>query len=212
MSIHSDELVFIMAEVSIQEQLMQLRRNQILDAAVSVIAERGFERTTIKQIAKQAGVADGTIYNYFKNKAAIMTAIVARMTQQERRDLDFAQAAEMDFASFLGTYIPQRFQEMEAEMPALKVVMAETLNNAEFRDRLNAEIYQPLFMLAEQYVQQLIERESMPTDDAALLTRLIASPVFGLLMLRLMGDEYTAENWAACGQALSRLVLELVQP
>ncbi len=196
-----------MTESSIQEQLLQLRRDNILDAAVTVIAERGFERTTIKQIAKQAGVADGTLYNYFKNKAAIMTAIVERMTFAERRDIDFAQAAQIDFATFVRTYIPQRMVEMEQDLTTMKVVVAETLNNAELRDDVNERIYAPLFALGEQYARSLIEAGDLQFDDPATVIRLMASPFFGLLMLRLLGDEHIADNWTAYGDALAELLI-----
>ncbi len=45
---------------------------RILDAAVNVFAEKGFFKATVSQIAKKAGVADGTIYLYFKNKDDIL--------------------------------------------------------------------------------------------------------------------------------------------
>jgi len=41
---------------------------QIIDAAVITIAENGYHQCQVSKIAKQAGVADGTIYLYFKNK------------------------------------------------------------------------------------------------------------------------------------------------
>ncbi len=55
----------------IQAQLIAARRNQILDAAAKVFAEKGFHPTTIKDIAAEAGIAHGTIYNYFENKTAL---------------------------------------------------------------------------------------------------------------------------------------------
>ena len=45
----------------IQELVKKARRNQILDAATKVFAEKGFHPTTIKDIATEAGIADGTI-------------------------------------------------------------------------------------------------------------------------------------------------------
>jgi TetR/AcrR family transcriptional regulator, fatty acid metabolism regulator protein len=49
---------------------------RILDAAVAVFAEKGFHVARISDIAERAGVADGTVYLYFKNKEEIlMTAI-----------------------------------------------------------------------------------------------------------------------------------------
>ncbi|MGD6836209.1 TetR/AcrR family transcriptional regulator [Bacillus thuringiensis] len=49
--------------------------NQIIDAAVIVIAESGYHQAQVSKIAKQAGVADGTIYLYFKNKEDILISL-----------------------------------------------------------------------------------------------------------------------------------------
>ncbi|MDP4163323.1 MAG: TetR/AcrR family transcriptional regulator [Bacillota bacterium] len=48
---------------------------QIIDAAVLVIAENGYHQAQVSKIAKQAGVADGTIYLYFKNKEYILISL-----------------------------------------------------------------------------------------------------------------------------------------
>ncbi|WP_456071397.1 TetR/AcrR family transcriptional regulator [Gottfriedia endophytica] len=48
---------------------------QIIDAAVVVIAENGYHQSQVSKIAKQAGVADGTIYLYFKNKESILISL-----------------------------------------------------------------------------------------------------------------------------------------
>ena len=45
---------------------------RILGAAIEVFAKEGYFYSTISQIAKTAGVADGTIYLYFKNKEDIL--------------------------------------------------------------------------------------------------------------------------------------------
>ncbi len=65
---------------------MAMKRNankydQILKAAIKVFADRGFSQSTIAQIAQQAGVADGTIYLYFKNKDDILVQFYERMTE-----------------------------------------------------------------------------------------------------------------------------------
>ncbi len=49
---------------------------RILDAAIAVIARRGFFQSRIADIAERAGVADGTIYLYFKNKDQILMAAI----------------------------------------------------------------------------------------------------------------------------------------
>src|SRR5215469_2283012 len=47
---------------------------RILDAAIEVIAEKGFFHSRVSEIANRAGVADGTIYLYFKNKDELLMA------------------------------------------------------------------------------------------------------------------------------------------
>jgi TetR/AcrR family fatty acid metabolism transcriptional regulator len=66
--------------------------DQILSAAIKVFAERGFSQSTISQIAQEAGVADGTIYLYFKNKDDILVQFYERMT--EHVSTRFWQAVE----------------------------------------------------------------------------------------------------------------------
>ncbi len=56
--------------------------HQILDAAIKVFAEQGFHQATISQIAREAGVADGTIYLYFKNKEDIMVNFFGYKTKE----------------------------------------------------------------------------------------------------------------------------------
>ena len=55
---------------------------QILEAGVKVFAGQGYNGSTISAIARQAGVADGTIYLYFKNKEDILAQIVQKYTQR----------------------------------------------------------------------------------------------------------------------------------
>lgn len=51
------------------------RKNQILEAAIEVFAEKGFYETRISDIAQKAGVAYGLVYHYFKNKEEILRTI-----------------------------------------------------------------------------------------------------------------------------------------
>lgn len=47
-------------------------REAIISAAIKLFSEKGFEATTVEEIAKEAGVAKGTFFNYFKTKEAVV--------------------------------------------------------------------------------------------------------------------------------------------
>src|SRR3954453_21268055 len=74
--------------------LRQDKRARIMDAAVKVFAERGFHTATVAEIARSAGVADGTIYLYFKGKDDLllrlfdekMTALLAEAREELERE------------------------------------------------------------------------------------------------------------------------------
>lgn len=51
------------------------RRESILEAAARVFAHKGFEKATTREIAREAAVSEGTIYNYFSSKRELLTAL-----------------------------------------------------------------------------------------------------------------------------------------
>jgi TetR/AcrR family transcriptional regulator, fatty acid metabolism regulator protein len=57
------------------------KRERILSAAVACFARHGFYRTRVKDIAKDAGVADGTVYLYFRNKEALLESIFSSVME-----------------------------------------------------------------------------------------------------------------------------------
>jgi TetR/AcrR family fatty acid metabolism transcriptional regulator len=70
--------------------------HRILEAAVKVFARQGFRQSTVAQIAKEAGVADGTIYRYFKNKDDILVHFFSFKAKQvfERFREEVARGAD----------------------------------------------------------------------------------------------------------------------
>jgi AcrR family transcriptional regulator len=56
-----------------REQLRQERRQQILEAALAVFSQKGFNAANVSDVAAQAGVSQGTIYWYFESKDELLT-------------------------------------------------------------------------------------------------------------------------------------------
>src|SRR5213082_1401730 len=96
---------------SIKDSLQE----QLIDAAIKVFAEKGFHPTTIKDIAREAGIADGTIYIYFENKTALMLGILDRMNESDQRDEDFSQFTKGDFRSFMKAYLRHRLMVLKGD-------------------------------------------------------------------------------------------------
>lgn len=60
----------------------QEKRRKILDAAVEVFAERGYFGARVADLAKAAGIADGTVYLYFKSKDELLITLFEERTEE----------------------------------------------------------------------------------------------------------------------------------
>jgi TetR/AcrR family fatty acid metabolism transcriptional regulator len=58
------------------------RKGQILNSAIKIFGEKGFQNATIAEIAKDAGIGDATIYEYFKSKEDLLLAIPVEITKE----------------------------------------------------------------------------------------------------------------------------------
>lgn len=67
---------------SLQKNRIELRKQQILDAAVRIFSKKSFSSATISEIAEEAKLSYATIYEYFENKDAILFSIPARFQQE----------------------------------------------------------------------------------------------------------------------------------
>lgn len=183
---------------AIQEQLIKARRDQILDAATTVFARNGFHRATIRDVAKEAGIADGTIYNYFENKTALLLGILDRLNQSDMRASDMEFGSHMDFRVFLRLYLHQRYDFIiQNGLEVFQILMSEVLVNVELRDLYYKQIIEPNYLLTEKYMRQLIDEGILKSFNVSLTMRVIAGMTLGLLMLYVMGDPELHEHWEA---------------
>ena len=99
---------------------------RILEASVNVFADHGFHQSTVSQIAKKAGVADGTIYLYFKNKEDILVQIFNYKTKQIfERFREVVDSADNPIEK-LRNLIRRHLQEFQQDRNLAVVYLAET--------------------------------------------------------------------------------------
>lgn len=196
----------------IQELLVTARRNQILDAATTVFAEKGFHRATIKDVARAAGIADGTIYTYFSSKTEVLLGILNRLNESTEREMQFALGSEQDVRAFFKAYVRQRISLIWPNAEVFRAVLPEMLVNAELRDLYYQQVLVPTFRVAEHYFLAQMEEGQLRKVDVPLAVRAIAGTVFGLLMTQLLGDELIAARWEELPEVLTTLMFDGLKP
>src|SRR6202051_4953456 len=78
------------------------KRQEILDATGRLIRNRGLARVTTREIAREAGCAEGTLYKHFENKDDLFLAVVMEPWRRFETALDPAAAAHTAIAKNLG--------------------------------------------------------------------------------------------------------------
>jgi len=179
--------------VSEQERIDR-RRAQILAAASRVFARQGFHRTTVREIAREAGLADGTIYLYFASKRELLLALLGQLGRVDERPADFAAMAGVDARTFIDAYLRRRFADLGEWRQLFAAVIPEVLADADLRA---AQIEQatPAFEAAEAELARRMEAGELPRRDPALATRVVAGTIIGLLVFDVMGDPVVRARW-----------------
>jgi AcrR family transcriptional regulator len=164
------------------ENTARLRRQHILDAARRVFAARGFHRATIREIAAEAGVSDGTIYNVFEDKLALLLALLDPLGEAAAPP---PLPAEADPTALLRHLLRLRWAALTPEMlEALRVVLSEALVDGWLAECLLQRVIAPVLAPPE---------APLPMPPATL--RILMATVLGLVQLRLLGEAETTARW-----------------
>ena len=128
--------------------------HQILEAAVKVFARQGFHQSTVAQIAKEAGVADGTIYLYFKNKDDILVQFFSFRAKQVfesfREEVDRAQTS----ADKLRNLVRRHLAEFQRDRDGAVVYQVETHQNSRMAEAQIREMSQMYRDLIAEIIEQ----------------------------------------------------------
>jgi TetR/AcrR family fatty acid metabolism transcriptional regulator len=108
------------------------KRVRILDAATKVFAERGFHSATVAEIARIAGVADGTIYLYFKGKDDLLLRLFDEKMTDLLSEARAALAGEPDAPARLRRFIQLHLSAVERNPDLAAVLIVELRQSAQF--------------------------------------------------------------------------------
>ncbi|ETT60133.1 transcriptional regulator, TetR family [Paenibacillus sp. cl141a] len=165
----------------------------ILQGALKVFAENGYHRSQVSKIAKAAGVADGTIYLYFKRKEDILI----RLFQEKLGELvgKFHESVEgtTDAVEALRTVCSIHFSELESNPELAYVTQIELRqSDLELRKEIGSAL-KPYIVLIENILEQGIQEQKFRSD---LNVKLVRNLIFGAM------DE-AVTSWLISGRKYS---------
>jgi AcrR family transcriptional regulator len=195
---------------TIQQLVTEARERQILDAATTVFAAKGFQAATIQDIAREAGIAAGTIYNYFDNKPALLLGIFERLQRailQGEGTLPGEGVALYDAVKALVSYPLTALEDDDFAL--FRIVLSQTMINETLRGRYHERILAPALAAGDGALQAQAAAEglAMSGEEARLVVRILAATVMGLMVAHVLGDETVRARWDDLPDTLATLVV-----
>ncbi|WP_085523639.1 TetR/AcrR family transcriptional regulator [Tuberibacillus sp. Marseille-P3662] len=178
-------------ELTIEDnkQLTEKQRN-IIKAAVDIFARKGFAGSSTSEIAKQAGVAEGTIFRHYTTKKALLIAIVSPVMSRLVAPFliqDLNKVLDHDyetFGDFLKALLLNRQVFLKKNLPILKIMLQEIPFQPELKEQFKQHVGRQVFNKLAVIVEHYQSKGQIINIPASSVIRMTASSVAGYLLSR----------------------------
>jgi TetR/AcrR family fatty acid metabolism transcriptional regulator len=154
------------------------KRERILRAAVRVFARKGFYASRVSEIAKAAGVADGTIYLYFKSKDEVLTSLfedrMSRLLEVLRAEIAGLERAD----ARLRRIVELQLGLLEGERELAEVITVNLRQSSKLLKQYAARRFTEYLELMASIVAEGQRRGELRADVSP---RIVARAIFGAL-------------------------------
>jgi len=189
----------------------ELRRNQILDAAMPVFARLGFEHARMDDIVEASGLSKGALYWYFKSKEEIITGILRRLFTtdiEQLRGLLESEGTVSERLLLLTRFRVAGLKRLADLLPILVEFYAMTVREGRVREFIG-EYFGSFRELLVDLIQQGIDRgEFRPVSTIE--TAVTLSAIYEGLTIHWLINPKVVE-WDIIGEGSVRLLLEGLQ-
>lgn len=157
---------------------VKTRKDRILDAALRIFAEKGFQEATISEISREAQVSEATIYEYFGTKEDLLFAIPEKITkttfEESEQALEYIDGAEKKIRAALFSYV--RLYQSNPDYSAL--VLLQLMSNKRFRQTSAHEaIRRSAHRLLDSIREGIADGTFRPDADAYLIRSILMGTV-----------------------------------
>lgn len=189
----------LMIQQLFDEEKLTDKQKKILVAAIESFSEKGFSATSTSEIAKKAGVAEGTIFRHYKTKKDLLVSIVAPLMTQFVAPFvvnDFNKVLDQQYdrvEDFLRATIENRRAVLIRLLPVVKIMLQEIPFHPELRQQFIDKIAKTIFNRVSQLIKSYQEKGQiieMPPESVA---RLAITNILGYLFTRYV--LFPENNW-----------------
>ncbi len=179
-----------MAREERKKLITRQREAQILEAALEVFSARGFGAATVPEIAERAGLAVGSIYNYFPSKRELFVGVIKYFILNAPLMNLIDELPKGDIAATFTRIMHNRMNLIDSkDISRIPFLMAEVQRDPELKTLWSKELLQPFLSKIEGIYRNLAENIGRDDIDPAIMVRIVGGMILGFLMFRIMEGE-----------------------
>ena len=167
-----------------RERRIAQRQTQILEAAARVFSQKGYERATTREIAAEADVSEGTLYNYFDSKLDLLIGVAHAYAESVTHNIAAIQADNL--ADMMAQLLTERFRSGR-ERRLFMLFLYEARLNPDVHRYYVQEALHRIIHETEKQLRALVEAGVMRPVDPAVAARAINAAIMGFAALYEMG-------------------------
>ncbi len=158
-------------------------KEKILTQSLELFASKGFKETTVRDIASAVGLQQGALYNHFKNKDAILMALIDQLMSsaivtifEEKEPAELYKRGKSLLANIATTF---KLLSFDGKNEALfKLMMQEMYKNSDIRDLYHEYFYQQNIKKLSAVFFMMMQEEMIRSYDPLMLANEFLSPLF----------------------------------
>ncbi len=174
-----------------RERRIERRKQEIIDAAARIFAEKGYANATTKEIADAADMAEGTLYNYFGGKRELLLSIAGQMQTTMRvilQDIDQIEKREEMIA-----LIEKAYTDLATKLPFIRAFWTEAWVDDDILQNYAAQHLQRIAAQIQTFIARRIDAGVLaPVDPAC-----AASMVIGMFTAPILPALRGAQDFPA---------------
>lgn len=175
----------IVEEIVPKLQHLTEKQRSVIESALVLFSEKGYNQTSTSDIAKRAGVAEGTVYKQFKNKEALLYAGLVPIikdniapTVAEEFLSELNRASNLEF--FINTFVDNRSQFIYENRMLIKIFFNEAMTSKTFQSVLLEIFNKRLVAHLKPIINKMIRCGEMRDVEAEFFVRSLIAQTINL--------------------------------
>ena len=184
-------------------------RDKIMDVALHMFSERGYEAVSIRDICGEVGIKESTLYYHFKNKKDILDSLIEKFREhidsllvhvdeitaepdKKKKKKDDELGAQMMDSYMMDSYLFDPFCNL-----MLRLMMIEQFHNEELRELYEKTLFTDPYEIQMEVFKRLATVGTIPAEDVEWIVRETHSYMTMLTFKYLLNGDLTEERKAA---------------